>query len=111
MAINHVDLAFALRDFALRLASAMGKARGAVRTAETEMMREAFGEAEAAATELADWLRLAKLAKKLPRGRRTGSDRRIAQGGSRGGVRVQKDLSTRGSAVMGRLARGRDRTN
>jgi hypothetical protein len=56
MAITHEDLTFALRDFALSLASAMGKARGAVRTADTEMMKEAFGEAEAAAQGFADWL-------------------------------------------------------
>ena len=54
MAINHGDLAFGLIHFALRLAGAMGKARGAVRTSDSELMREAFGEVEAAATELAD---------------------------------------------------------
>jgi hypothetical protein len=66
MAINHGDLAFALRDFALRLATAMGKARGTVRTANAEIMREAFGEAEAAATELADWLETSQAGEKAP---------------------------------------------
>ena len=66
MAINHGDLAFALRDFALRLASAMGKARGAVRTSDTDLMREAFGEVEAAATELADWLEASQAGEKAP---------------------------------------------
>jgi len=66
MAITHEDLTFALRDFALSLASAMGKARGAVRSADAEIMREAFGGAEAAAQQLADWLEGTQTGAKAP---------------------------------------------